>query len=253
MTADEFAVDPHVKVLDTSVVARAKRAGLDAIVYAPHFTRLPEIRARARTYTDDELLVLPGREVFTGTWRERKHVLALGLTDPVPDFITLDGAMAEFDRQDAVVLAPHPEFATVSLSAEDLRTYEDVIDAAEVYNPKHLPRQNGRARALVDEVGLPPVASSYAHLGRSVGVARTVIELDEPTEAGVLRAFADRRLRRVRHERGPRRWLTSATEMAHLCWENSWQKFDRLVLSGMEATHPRHVAYDDAFDDVAVY
>ncbi|PSP27587.1 metal-dependent phosphoesterase, partial [Halobacteriales archaeon QH_2_65_14] len=30
-------VDPHVKILDDEVVRRAKRAGLDVLVYAPHF------------------------------------------------------------------------------------------------------------------------------------------------------------------------------------------------------------------------
>jgi len=62
-----FRVDCHVKVLNERVVERAKRAGLDALVYAPHFTRLPEIRERAAAYSDDELLVVPAREVFTGT------------------------------------------------------------------------------------------------------------------------------------------------------------------------------------------
>ena len=95
----ETRVDPHVKVLDADVAARAKARGIDVLVYAPHFTRLPTIRERAEAFTDDDLLVVPAREVFTGPWQERRHVLALGLDDPVPDFITLDGAFAAFDAQ----------------------------------------------------------------------------------------------------------------------------------------------------------
>ncbi|PSQ55842.1 metal-dependent phosphoesterase, partial [Halobacteriales archaeon SW_12_67_38] len=78
----ESRIDAHVKVLDERVVSRAKRYGLDAVVYAPHFVRLPEIRAKARAFSDDDLLVVPGRELFTGSWRNRQHVLAFGLTDP---------------------------------------------------------------------------------------------------------------------------------------------------------------------------
>ncbi|MFP8953515.1 PHP domain-containing protein [Natrialbaceae archaeon A-arb3/5] len=246
-------VDCHVKVLDETVVDRAKRAGLDVIVYAPHFTRLPEIRKQARTHSDEDLLVVPGREVFTGSWHDRKHVLALGLSDPVPDFIPLETAMAEFDRQDATVLAPHPGFATVSLTADDVRRFADSIDALEVFNPKHLPWHNRHARELAAALDLPPFTSSYAHLPSTLGIAHTAFETDLETEADLLSALEDGVARRVVHHNGLDRFRTSAAELAHLCYENTWKKADRLFLSGIEPTHPRHIAYDGRFDDVSVY
>ncbi|WP_049921216.1 PHP domain-containing protein [Halopiger djelfimassiliensis] len=249
----ESRVDCHVKVLDETVVERAKRAGLDAIVYAPHFTRLPEIRREANAYSSDELLVIPAREVFTGSWQNRKHVLALGLEDPVPDFIPLDAAIAEFERQDATVLAPHPEFANVSLAEDDLRRYREVIDAVEIFNPKHLPFHNRRARKLAAAYEFPPFGSSYAHLPSSVGIAHTAFETAIETEADLIDAFEDRVGRRVVYENGFERMRTSAIELGHLCYENTWEKIDRLFLSGIEPTHPNHIAYDGRFDDVAVY
>jgi predicted metal-dependent phosphoesterase TrpH len=136
VTAGEsFRVDMHVKVLDQQVVERAKARGLDALVYAPHFERLSDAREEAARYSDEELLVVPAREVFTGTWQNRTHLLALGLDDPVPDFIPLGDAMEEFTRQDAAVLAPHPTFLNVSVSRDDLAAYVDRIDAVETYNP----------------------------------------------------------------------------------------------------------------------
>jgi hypothetical protein len=44
-----------------------------------------------------------------------------------------------------------------------------------------------------------------------------------------------------------------ALEFAHLGYENTWEKFDRVMLQGTEPTHPDHVAYGGAFDDVKVY
>ncbi|MFC6726015.1 PHP domain-containing protein, partial [Halobium palmae] len=88
----------HAKVLDERVVARAKSRGIDVLVYAPHFVRLPDARETATRFSDDDLLVVPAREVFTGSWRDRKHVLAVGLSEPVPDFVELDAALAEFER-----------------------------------------------------------------------------------------------------------------------------------------------------------
>jgi Predicted metal-dependent phosphoesterases (PHP family) len=77
-------VDLHVKVLDERVVERAKKREVDVLVYAPHFTRWPDIRDRAAVFSDEDLLVVPGRELFTGDWRTRQHVLALDLEEPVP-------------------------------------------------------------------------------------------------------------------------------------------------------------------------
>jgi len=253
VTESEFRVDPHVKILDDRVVQRAKRRGLDALIYAPHFTRLPDIRARARRFSDEELLVLPAREVFTGSFRERKHVLAVGLSEPVPDFITLDAAMAEFRRQDAAVLAPHPEFATVSLDADDLAEYRDTVDAIEVYNPKHLPGHNERALELARETGLSPFGSSYAHLRGTIGEVWTTFEEPLWSERELVEAFQTGAPRRVHHRDGPGHGARCAAETAHLLYENTWEKVDRLFLQGTEPTHPRHIAYDGRFDDVSVY
>jgi len=250
---DEYRVDMHVKVLDERVVERAKARGLDALVYAPHFVRLPEVRERAARFSDDDLLVVPAREVFTGDWRSRKHVLAVGLTEPVPDFITLDGAMAEFARQDAAVLAPHPTFATVSLGEVELRRYRERIDAVEAYNPKHWPHQNRRARELVQSLDLPAFTSSYAHLRGTVGEAWTTFETPIESAADLVDALQSGATRRVEHRAGRLHALRCRAEFAHLGYENSWKKLDRVLLSGMEPTHPRHVAYHGRFDDVAVY
>ena len=249
----EFCVDAHVKVLDETVVERAKTRGLDAVVYAPHFTRLPDVRARAERFSDDELLVVPAREVFTGDWRHRKHVLAVGLTDPVPDFITLEAAMAEFDRQDAAVLAPHPEFATVSLAAHDLRAHRDRVPGIEVYNPKHFGSHDDRARELAREFDLPAFGSSYAHLPGTVGEVWTAFEAPLETASELAAALRSGASRRVCRRDGADHQLRCAAEFGHLFYENTWEKVDRLFLSGTEPTHPDHIAYGGAFDDVAVY
>ncbi|NEU57472.1 PHP-associated domain-containing protein [Halorussus sp. MSC15.2] len=251
MTGGEsFRVDLHVKVLDESVVERAKERGLDAIVYAPHFTRLPDVRQQAARFSDDDLLVVPGREVFTGDWRNRRHLLAVGLDAPVPDFISFDAAMDEFDRQDAAVLAPHPEFLNVSLSESDFSTYRDRIDAIETYNSKHWPHHNERARELAAEYDLPAFTSSYAHLRGSVGEAWTEFRRSLDSADELVAALKEGVPRRIVRRSGWRHELRCAAEFAHLGWENSYEKLDRLFLSGMEPTHPDHIAYGDRFDGV---
>nr|WP_128478579.1 PHP-associated domain-containing protein [Halorussus pelagicus] len=240
----------HVKVLDRQVVERAKARGLDALVYAPHFERLPTVRDEAARYSDDDLLVVPAREVFTGNWQNRRHLLVVGLDDPVPDFIPFDAAMDEFDQQDAAVLAPHPEFLNVSVSEADLETYADRIDAVETYNPKHWSRDNERARTLAAEFDLPAFTSSYAHLRSSVGEAWTEFDRALDSADELVAALKEGARRRIVRRSGWGHRLRCAAEFAHLGWENSYEKIDRLFLSGMEPTHPDHIAYDDRFEGV---
>lgn len=242
-----------MKVLDDDVVRQAKAAGVDVLVYAPHFTRLPDIRERARAHSDDDLLVVPGRELFTGSYRDRKHVLAVGLESPVPDFVTLDGALTELDRQDAAVLAPHPGFLTVSLTAADVEAYRDRLDGVETYNPKHLPHDNRRARRLADVHDLPEFASSYAHLPGTVGEVWTAFDTAIETKSDLVDALQSGAGRTVEHRTGTRHRRQRLAEKLHLVYENTWEKVDRLLLSGMEPTHPRHIAYDGRFDEFAVY
>ena len=251
--ADSTRVDMHVKVLDERVVARAKARGLDALVYAPHFRRLSDIRARADHFSDDELLVVPAREVFAGPWHDRRHLLAVGLTDPVPDFISFPGALDEFDRQNAAVLVPHPEMLNVSCSRDDVLAYASAIDAVETYNAKGLPHQNRRARDIARETDHPSFGSSYAHLRKTVGEAWTTLETGIDSESDLVSALRSGVSRRVGRRQGTAHRLRCLAEFAHLGYENSWEKVDRLFLSGDEPTHPDNVAYGGRFDDGRAY
>lgn len=246
-------VDLHVKVLDDAVVDRAKARGLDALVYAPHFQRVPEIRETAAAYSSEDLLVVPGREIFAGPWNDRRHLLGVGVTDPVPDFIDLPTAFEALTGQDAAVLVPHPTFLTVSLDADEVAANVARIDAVETYNPKHLAHHNDRAVELVADLEVPAFGSSYAHLPGTVGEVWTTFDRDITSEAALVEALQTGVQRTVAHRPGAGHRLRCLAEFGHLAWENSWQKIDRVLLSGMEPTHPRHVAYDGEFEDAAVY
>lgn len=252
MTGDGARVDLHVKVLDERVVERAKARGIDAVVYAPHFVRLPDIEARARRFSDEDLTVVPAREVFTGPFWNRKHVLALGLDDPVPDYVSLPAVMEELHRQDAVVLVPHPDFLSVGVDPADVHEHADLIDAVETYNPKHLPWHDRRARRIADAADLPPFGSTYAHLRRTVGEVWTRFPDVEPTREAILAALRSGADRVVEHRDGAVHRARSLVEFAHVGYENSLEKA-YLLAKGPKPTNPYHPAYEGRFDDAAVY
>ena len=143
---------------------------------------------------------------------------------------------------------------TGAVDSDDMAAESNArIDAVEAYNAKLFGRQNDRGRRIAEAFDLPTFGSSYAHLHGTVGTAWTEFEDDVRGEEALVTALKERRSRTVVRRRDPATRLRRLVEFAHLGYENSWGKLDRLLLSGMEATHPRHIAYDGRFDDVAVY
>lgn len=242
-------VDLHVKILDDEVVRRAKEAGLDVLVYAPHFTRISTIRERAKRYTDDDLLVVPAREYFTGPWNDRRHVLAIDPDEPLPDFLPFEATMAELETQDATVLAPHPEFLTMSLSREDIGAYDHLFDAVEVYCPKNRWFQTRRAKTIATETGLTPFVSSYAHLSSTIG--QTWVEYDREIErvGDLVAAIESDDPPKLYRKGGVSHTIARTCEFVHLFRENTWDKFERIVLEGIEETNPAQPAYGGRFED----
>lgn len=240
-------VDPHVKVLDDRVRRFAIARGLDAIVYAPHFTPWSEIVERSARFSDDRLIVVPAREVFTGPWNDRKHVLALDLEEPIPDFIPLSATVDELVDQGACIVAPHPGFLTMSLDFDDLRRLQEHVHAIEIYNPKFLPWHAPRVRRVASELGRPVIASSYAHLRSSVGAAWIEVEGDIERPSDVVDALRSGAIERVGHLDLADRTQVKAGELAHLIWENSGQKLGRAISGGIPPTHPEAELYGGRF------
>ncbi|MFC7073312.1 PHP-associated domain-containing protein [Halovenus rubra] len=254
MAADEpTRVDLHVKILDDEVVRRAKEAGLDALVYAPHFTHLSDIRKRAQEYSDDELLVVPARECFADRWNRRRHVLAIDPAEPIPDFLTFEATMAELDRRDETLLAPHPEFLTMSLSGDDLREYSHLFDAVEVFCPKNWWFHTSRMESIASGLDVSTYVSSYSHLHTTIGEA--YVEYDRPIES------ADDLTAAIESDANPRCYrnesfknlLNRRAEFVHLFKENTWDKFARVVLKDQEPTNPYSSGYDERFTEHVSY
>ncbi len=254
MTGAELTrVDLHVKILDESVVRRAKQAGLDVLVYAPHFTHLSDIRERARGYSDEELLVVPARECFIDRWNQRRHALVIDPSEPIPDFLTFEATMAELDRRDETVLAPHPEFLTMSLSEEDIHEYQHVFDAVEVFCPKNWWFHTRRMKEIADGLDMPTYISSYTHLPPTIGEAW--VEFDRPIESAddLTAALEDGVDPTCYRNDGLTHLLKRRLEFAHLCKENTWDKFVRIALEDREPTNPYDPRYDDRFADDVSY
>jgi predicted metal-dependent phosphoesterase TrpH len=174
------------------LIASARAAGLHGFAITDHNTcdAVDAMIARGLMRADgqavDGFLVIPGIEVTTADG----HLLCLGCRLPS----SLKGLpAAEVCRlaheAGGIAVAPHP----YDLFRAGIR--ESVLDALpldglEVFNAATtLKRHNRKAYNYAQRRGLPMTAGSDAHHAGAVGVACTILEVDDFTVRGVIEAL----------------------------------------------------------------
>lgn len=153
---------------DLDVVAITDHERIDSAL------RAAELHA-AGDYSFDLVL---GEEITT----RRGHVLALFITDRVPALRPLEETLRAIHDQGGIAIAAHP-LAPVPLSvgARSLRRIRDDdadgvhFDAIEMFNPSFAGRTRSGARTALnrEELGLPGVGNSDAHVLEGIGSGAT--------------------------------------------------------------------------------
>lgn len=117
----------RVETLVALHVEAALEVGLDCLAVTDHNDLRPGLMAQAYAARQGyELLVLPGMELTT---EERVHLIAVGLTEPVPAWRPLDETIDRIRRAGGLSVLPHPFF-------RHLRERGDV-DAIEQFNARY--------------------------------------------------------------------------------------------------------------------
>jgi predicted metal-dependent phosphoesterase TrpH len=173
------------------LIVSARSAGLNAFAITDHNTceavdyMLERGLMRADGRPVDGLLVIPGVEVTTADG----HLLCLGCRLPA----TLKGLPAvEVCRlaheAGGLCVAPHPyDLFRAGIREAVLDTLP--LDGLEVFNAATtLKRHNRKAYDYAQRRGLPMTAGSDAHHAGAVGVACTIIETEDFSVRGVLKA-----------------------------------------------------------------
>jgi predicted metal-dependent phosphoesterase TrpH len=123
----EEAFGPRAETLVARHVEAAVAAGLDCLAVTDHNDLRPGLMAQEYAARHShQLLILPGMELTT---HERVHVVAVGLTEPIPAWRPLDETIARIREAGGLSVLPHPFF-------RHLRTRRDV-DAIEQFNARY--------------------------------------------------------------------------------------------------------------------
>jgi hypothetical protein len=168
------------------ILRRAEQIGLDAIAITDHDTVEGALYAME---CDTPVIVIPGTEVST----QQGHLLALGVTEPIPagrDFLE---TVALARSRGALLILPHPYHRWRHGVGRRLAAGIEAVDAVEVFNSRYITGSANRKAALIArKFGKPGIAGSDAHNARYVGFGITYV-VAEPDAASIISAIREGR------------------------------------------------------------
>ncbi len=168
------------------ILRRAEAVGLDAIAITDHDTVEGALYALE---CDTSVTVIPGTEIST----KQGHLLALGVTKPLPAGLDFFETVALAHAQGALLILPHPYHRWRHGVGRRLAAGIGAVDAVEVFNSRYITGSANRKAAIIAKrFGKPGVAGSDAHNARYVGFGITYVTA-EPDAASILSAIREGR------------------------------------------------------------
>ncbi|WP_221057374.1 CehA/McbA family metallohydrolase [Methanoculleus chikugoensis] len=168
------------------ILRRAEAVGLDAIAITDHDTVEGALYALE---CDTPVTVIPGTEVST----KQGHLLALGVTEPLPDGLDFFETVTIARVRGALLILPHPYHRWRHGVGRRLAAGIGAVDAVEVFNSRYITGSaNRKAAVIAKRFRKPGVAGSDAHNARYVGFGVTYVTA-EPDAASILSAIREGR------------------------------------------------------------
>lgn len=176
--------DGHSSVEE--VIEKAKNLGFQAIAITDHDTTAGA--KKALTIENPGIIIIPGIEVST----KSGHVVILGTIKEYAPGKTAAETISEAKKDHCTVIIPHPYHVfrhAVGLVEEDALPMADAIEA---FNSRYyLPGANEKAEKKALELKKPITAGSDAHEPDFVGNGINLIDAEEATVDGILKAVRE--------------------------------------------------------------
>lgn len=163
------------------MVRYAKHLGLDVLAITDHNKIRGAIEAE-RVAKKYGIVVVKGEEIATN---EDRHIIGLGLSELIPQQVSLWEALDRIKEQGGIAIAPHP----FDINNKGLGKLAMHCDAIEVFNSINRDRfSNRKAYKFAKKHTMPVVAGSDAHCKEMLGYGITKIYA-EPDVDSILKAI----------------------------------------------------------------
>lgn len=171
-----------------ALLEAAQAADLDAIAVTDH-DEFASSRRAADMAQEYGLVGIPGMEISTAAG----HLLGIGIDRRIERGQGFRATVDAIHDAGGIAVVPHPfqdrrKGVLGAIPRAELR----IADAIEVFNSRLLTgRANRQADRLAESYGMTKTAGSDAYVAEMVGQARTLVETDERTVAGILDAIRE--------------------------------------------------------------
>lgn len=199
------------------ILKRCRDIGLDGCSITDHNSIEGSLRA-IEMCSEMGLIVVRGIEVSSSDG----HVLAYGLSEPVPRGMPMKETIAEIHRIGGIAVAAHPTRLGSGVGVNAAANAG--FNAIEVLNGGSSARGNRAAATVAAERRLPVVGGSDAHKVGEIGRSYTVVD-DVATEADVISAVIAGRSKVGGRSRS---WLEGVVYAAEANWDWARRGFRRL-------------------------
>lgn len=174
----DFSYDSNVTPKE--IVNQCKKHSINYIGLTDHCTADGGIKYKAQIEKNG-IKVITGEEIKT----QEGEIIGLFLTktinckDKKGNLITLSDAIAQIQKQDALVFAPHPfDLMRLGIGKKNLGKYRDQIDAYEVFNSRtKINIFNKQSEKYAKENNLTAFIGSDAHIAREIPNA--IMEMED--------------------------------------------------------------------------
>lgn len=180
----------HDSVLNPDdLVLRAKRAGLDAIVFTEHDTLWDDAAVREIS-EKHEFPVLAGVEIST----DDGHMLVFGIDKYVFGMHRSDTLAKYIEQAGGAMVAAHPYRRQMPWYVRNEEDYEQALlrasrnpayqfcDAFEELNGRGSEKENAFSKRLADMMGMPGTGGTDSHAIQDIGRCATHFERDLANE-----------------------------------------------------------------------
>lgn len=153
------------------IIRKAKSIGLSGIAITDHETT-ESWKSASNEAKKQGIIFIPGLELQTKTG----HLIALGITEPVKNFLSLEESMDRIHEVGGIAVAPHP----FDLRGEGLGNFAFKTDAVEIFNSMNIDKISNRfASSKFKKSGIPEVVGSDAHTLEMIGQSVNIIDAND--------------------------------------------------------------------------
>lgn len=157
------------------IISYSRFNGVDGVAITDHDT----IKGSSKLFhrMREDLIVVPGIEVTTN----EGHLLGINIDKQIDPYLSVEETIEQIHEAGGISIAPHPTGFSKKGIGLDERFVSYGLDGIEVVNSTNMPFEfhNTKARRYAEKFSLPMTGGSDSHLPETIGLAYTIVEIDE--------------------------------------------------------------------------